>query len=143
MILQGLALLNKKTMKDKDIDIFEKTINQLEGLHIEISILSKKSQNDALNIFKLKLVNQVLLESNQIIGEDYKPFSDFNKFNEEDLPSNSDVALVLSQYLNCMESFREKNIFSKVKYSNGKIDKTYWYWIDSERETYPPKNLKK
>lgn len=130
-------------MKDKDIDVFEKTINQLEGLHIEISILSKKSQNDALNIFKLKLVNQVLLESNQIIGEDYKPFSDFKKFNEEDLPSNSDVALVLSQYLNCMESFREKNIFSKVKYSNGKIDKTYWYWIDTERETYPPKNLKK
>lgn len=143
MILQGLVLLNKKTMKEKNIDVFEKTINQLEGLHIEISILSKKSQNDALNIFKLKLVNQVLLESNQIIGEDYKPFSDFKKFNEEDLPSNSDVALVLSQYLNCMESFREKNIFSKVKYSNGKIDKTYWFWIDTERETYPPKNLKK
>ena len=130
-------------MKDKDIDIFEKTINQLEGLHIEISILSKKSQNDALNIFKLKLVNQVLLESNQIIGEDYKPFTDFKKFNEEDLPSNSDVALVLSQYLNCMESFREKNIISKVKYSNGRIDKTYWYWNDTERETYPPKNIKK
>ncbi|MBE7691285.1 hypothetical protein [Tenacibaculum piscium] len=130
-------------MIDKDIDIFEKTINQLEGLHIEISILSKKSQNDALNIFKLKLVNQVLIESNKIIGEDYKPFSDFKKFNEEDLPSNSDVTLVLSQYLNCMESFREKNIFSNVKYSNGKIDKTYWYWIDTKRETYPPKNLKK
>lgn len=130
-------------MKDKDIDVFEKTINQLEGLHIEISILSKKFQNDALNIFKLKLVNQVLLESNQIIGKEYKPFSDFEKFNEEDLPSNSDVALVLSQYLNCMESFREKNIFSKVKYSKGKIDKTYWYWADTERETYPPKNITK
>ena len=130
-------------MKDKEIDVFEKTINQLEGLHIEISILSKKSQNDALNTFKLKLVNQVLSQSNQVLGKGYKPFSDFENFNEEDLPSNSDVALVLSQYLNCMESYREKNIFSEIKYSNGKIDKTYWYWIDTKRETYPPKNIKK
>ncbi len=112
-------------------------------MHIEISILSKKSQNDVLNTFKLKLVNQVLSQSNQVLGKDYRPFSDFEKFKEEDIPSNSDVALVLSQYLNCMESFREKNIFSKVDYSNGKIDKTYWYWIDTKRETYPPKHIKK
>jgi hypothetical protein len=130
-------------MKDKEIDVFEKTINQLESLHAEISILSKKSQNDALNTFKLKLVNKVLIQSNKVLGKDYKPFSDFEKFDENDLPSNSDVALVLSQYLNCMESFREKNIFSKVDYSNGRIDKTYWYWNETKRETYPPKNIKK
>ncbi len=143
MNLFGLALLKTNIMTDKEIDIFEKTINQLEGLHIEISILSKKSQNDALNVFKLNLVNQVLLQSNKVLGNNYKPFSDFEKFNEEELPSNSDVALVLSQYLNCMESFREKNIFSSVEYSNGRIDKTYWYWSGTKRETYPPKNIKK
>ena len=132
-------------MKEEEIDIFEKTLNQLEGLHTEVSTLSKKSYTDALNDFKLRLVNQVLLSCNDIIGKKYKPFDDFDSFDTEQLPSNSDVTLVLSQYLNCMESFREKNIYSKVEWtSSGGIAKIYWYWRKSKnRETYPPKNIKK
>ena len=89
-------------MKEEEIDIFEKTLNQLEGLHTEVSTLSKKSYTDALNDFKLKLVNQVLLSCNDILGKKYKPFDDFDSFDTEQLPSNSDVTLVLSQYLNCI-----------------------------------------
>lgn len=49
-------------MSTINIDEFKKILNQLEGLHEEISTLSKKSYTDALNNFKLKLVNQVLKE---------------------------------------------------------------------------------
>jgi len=131
-------------MKDNQIDVFEKVINQLDGLHTEISALSKKSYTDAINKFKLKLVNQIIESTNKILGDKYKPFHDFNSFEEEDVPSNSDVTLVLSQYLNCMESFREKNISSEIEWtSSGSVAKIYWYWKGTERETYPPKNIKK
>ncbi|MHA8061418.1 hypothetical protein PQG22_09095 [Aquirufa beregesia] len=48
-------------MTKQEVDTFEKVQSQLDGLHSEISALSKKSQNDALNKFKLKFVNQILV----------------------------------------------------------------------------------
>ncbi|WP_221390031.1 hypothetical protein [Dyadobacter sp. NIV53] len=131
-------------MNNSNIDDFKKILNQLEGLHEEISSLSKKSYTDALNVFKLKLVNQVLVRTNELLGKEYKPFSDFIIFNEDDLPTNSDVTLVLSQYINCMESLREENIFSKIEYTtSGSVAKLYWCWKGTKIETYPPKNIKK
>lgn len=139
-----MPLITKEIMKESEIDEFEKTQNQLDGLHEEISALSKKSYTDAINLFKLKLVNQVIQSSNQILGSPYKPFQDFDTFNEEDLPTNSDVTLVLSQYLNCMESYRVKRISSKIEWtSSGSVAKIYWYWAGTEKETYPPKNIKR
>jgi hypothetical protein len=131
-------------MSNFNIEEFKKILNQLEGLHEEISNLSKKSYSDALNLFKLKLVNKVLLRTNSLLGKKYKPFDDFENFNEDDIPSNSDVALVLSQYINCMESLREENIVSKIEYTvSGSVAKLFWHWKGTKLETYPPKNVKK
>jgi hypothetical protein len=127
-----------------DIDKFKKILNQLEGLHEEIANLSKKSYTDALNDFKLKMVNQILKRANNLLGEDYKPFEDFDEFDIDDVPTNSDVTLVLSQYINCMESLREENISSDISYtSSGSVAKIYWSWEGTGIETYPPKNIKK
>jgi hypothetical protein len=127
-----------------NIDDFKKILNQLEGLHEEISTLSKKSYTDPLNLFKLKMSNQVIKRANNLLGENYKPFDDFEQFEEEDLPSNSDVTLVLSQYINCMESLREENISSKIEYTlSGSVAKIYWSWKGTTIETYPPKNIKR
>ncbi len=131
-------------MSKINIDEFKKILNQLEGLHQEISNLSKKSYTDALNNFKLNLVNQILKRSNQILGAKKKPFDDFIEFKEDDLPTNSDVTLVLSQYINCMESLREENITSKSEFAlGGSVKRTYWTWKSRNVETYPPKNIKK
>lgn len=107
-------------MKQEQVDIFEKVHAQLEGLHTEISALSKKSQNDALNKFKLKFVNQILVDANKVLGDNYKPFADFDVFNDEEIPTTSDVAMILTQYLSCFEKLRTDN----VSYSGGK-----WYWL--------------
>lgn len=131
-------------MSEIDINEFRKILNQLEGLHLEMASLSKKSYTDAINKFKLKLVNQVLNRTNEVLGESYRPFPDFSQFDEEDLPTNSDVSLVLSQYINCMESLREENIYSKIEYTaSGSVAKICWLWEETEIETYPPKNIKK
>ena len=47
-------------MTKEQVDTFEKLQAQLEGLHLEIASLSKKSQNDALNKFKLKFYDKKL-----------------------------------------------------------------------------------
>lgn len=112
-------------MKRKDVDRFEKTATQLEALHSEISVLLKKSPNDGLNEFKLRLVNSVLQEANSLLGDTYKPFPDFLAFDQDAVPSNSDVTFILAQYLNCMEKLRSDNIF--FKYS--------WYWRMDDDDT--------
>ena len=127
-------------MTEAEINNFEKVQAQLESLHSEISALTKKSQNDALNKFKLKFVNQSLEEANKLLGKIYKPFEDFDKFDENDLPSNSDVTMMLGQYLNCMEKLRADNI--------GRNTVGHWVWAGgTKREltgirTSPPQKLK-
>lgn len=123
-------------MKRKDVDRFEKIVAQLEALHSEISVLLKKSPNDALNQFKLKLVNSVLQEANSLLGDTYKPFPDFLAFDQDAVPSNSDATFILAQYLNCMEKLRSDNI---------DFDGGDWYWrVDGEEPsiiTSQPKKL--
>ena len=46
-------------MNKNDIDIFEKLSGQLISVYEEISLLSKKNPNDAINKFKLKFLNKL------------------------------------------------------------------------------------
>lgn len=82
---------------------------QLQGLHIEISILAKKAPNDGRNLFKLKLVNNILAKGNSILTGHYKPLENFVTFDESALPTNSDVTIVLALYRQA-ERFRSNNM---------------------------------
>lgn len=125
-------------MKSKnDIEIFEKVQTQLKALHEEIGILSKKKPDDGINKFKLRLVNNVLDHANRILSKKYKPFSDFNLFDVDTIPTNSDVVTILAQYLNCMEKLRADHI-ENTGYNS-------WVWKINNKsidlETFPPKKL--
>ena len=98
---------------EADVEKLEKLIRQLHGLHSEISLLAKKSPNDAVNAFKLKLINKVLQAANEVLGDRYKPFADFSLFELDDLPSNSDVTVVLTQYIQETEGYKSDNIIYK------------------------------
>lgn len=125
------------------IENFEKVLAQLEGQHSEIAMLSKNKPGDAVNAFKLKFINRTLEEANKILGERYKPFHDFYIFDEEEsLPQNSDVTLMISQYLGCMENLRVDNIeFEADWLGSGKRILT-WYWKETRKMTYPPLKIK-
>ena len=98
-------------MKTKaDIEVLEKTKGQLRVIHQEISILSKKSPNDAVNVFKLRLINSILKAANGLLGESYRPLAGFEEFDEDDLPSTSDVAFVVAQYMEEIGRFRSAHI---------------------------------
>lgn len=125
-------------MTEESIHQFEKTEGQLSGLYKEISLLSKKNPNDLINKFKLKFINQTLKESNDLLGDKYKPYATFEIFEEDNLPTTSDVTMILEQYLNCLEKLRCDNI----KYEYGE----YYWLIDnkiSKIETHRPSKLKR
>ena len=123
-------------MNKNEVEKFIKIQSQMEEMHNEISILSKKSKDDALSEFKLSFVNNLLEEANGILNEKYKPFKDFELFNKDKMPTNSDVVMVLSQYLACLEN---------VRYDN--IDDHFgeWFWIIDKKttdiKTHKPKKV--
>lgn len=133
-------------MTIEEIDKFEKVQGQLESLLNEIAVLAKKSPNDGVNKFKLNFINNVLGEANGVLGDDYKPLDSFSQFNEDDLPSNSDVTFILSQYLSCFEKLRSDNIEQrKIRYdSHTRIG---WVWnVEDDNdvviETAAPNKIK-
>lgn len=132
-------------MNAAEINQFEKIQGQLEGLLTEITILSKKSPNDGVNKFKLKFINQIISSGNDVLGTVYIPLESFEQFDEDDLPSNSDVTFILSQYLNCFEKLRSDNIYREQKYDGNKYIYE-WYWAlgknKSKIKTSPPKKIK-
>jgi hypothetical protein len=133
----GIALDRRYiALTREDVERFEKVNGQLEGVYEEITSLSKKSPNDGVNKFKLQLINRILDEANAILDHKHKPFNDFSSFDEDTLPSNSDVVFILAQYLSGMENKRTENIAQK---------NPMWYWIIdgavSTEKTPPPKKL--
>jgi hypothetical protein len=129
-------------MNREDIDRFEKLTGQLISVYEEISLLSKKSPGDALNSFKLNFINKLLLQSNDFLSKENRPFEDFEKFEDDSLPQNSDTVFILGQYIECFEKVRSDN----VSLRNGS-----WFWVleDPEAEggksylrTNKPKRLR-
>lgn len=100
-------------MKRSDLDKFEKLVGQVRGVYDELSILSKKSPNDAVNTFKLNFVNTILAACNDLLGALYRPFADFEQFDKDQLPQNSDVVFILAQYLEAFEKLRSDNVVWK------------------------------
>lgn len=128
-------------MNRSAVDLFEKLVVQLDGLHQEISVMAKKSPNDAVNVFKLRLINAIISDCNALFGEKYRPFSDFEMFSSDDVPSNSDVSFVVAQYIECAEKFRSDNVVMRSG---------WWYWDVESKElddddkirTSAPKKIK-
>ena len=121
-------------MKKTQIEEFEILQGQLQSVYDEMNTLAKKTPNDALNKFKLGLINSVLAKANGLLGSEKKPFSDFEQFDDTAIPTTSDVLVLISQYLSAFENLRVANI---------RTDGYKWYWSSPEEiPTGPPKKLK-
>lgn len=120
--------LNMSLESHEDVQKLEKLIGQLDGLHSEITLLMKKSPNDAVNGFKLKFINKVLFTANKILGDQYRPFDDFEQFDIDDVPSNSDVTMIINQYVENTERFRSDNVTYE--------DYSWVYWVNGAPSRY-------
>jgi len=108
-------------MNQEAIDRFHRVKSQLHALYTEISLLSKKKEDGPINKFKLKFINALLSEANAVLGEDFLPYVEFQQFDEDELPTNSDVVMILAQYEGALDLFKSaKTYYDQTKHS------TYW-----------------
>ena len=111
-------------MTKGQVEKFLKLQPQLKSAYYEITLLSKKKPTDSLNKFKLKFINSILSRANDILDDKYKPFpDDFDLFNEDEMPNNSDVVFILSHYLTALEKLRCDNIKQETTLPHS------WFWI--------------
>lgn len=115
--------------KKEDIELFEKGEQQLHSFLTEISELSKKKPDAPLNKFKLKFINDTLSKLNALL-KDKRPFADFQQFDVDDLPTNSDVVVILSQYTAAVHLFRRDNT------TKDRVGK--WWWVVRNKITDIP-----
>ena len=107
--------------------ITQDAVNQYEllnplllGIYKELQELSKKKPDTPLNNFKIKSVNRILEPIKELLKkENVYPFLDI--LDMDDVPTNSDVVLILSQYIKSMNIFH-----SKYYYFNTSLDKHVW-----------------
>lgn len=118
-------------LQKTDVQLFEKILEQLQKLRDDFGGLAKSKPDAPLNVLKVGFVNEKLAEANRLLTGPHKPFDKFEQFDIEALPSNSDVQLVLSQYLACLEGWRSANV----------VKRGYdWVWdLDAEQiKAQPP-----
>ena len=95
-------------MKREDIERYEELQSKLMSIRNDIAALSSKKPGEQLNKFKIKYVNDVLTKINDLIGTD-KPYDDFEAFDEDALPTNSDALMIINLYINGMHRFKTHN----------------------------------
>ena len=108
------------TVTAQDVATFDRLKNQMQQLYDEFTTLSKKSPDGSVNKFKLTFINEKLAEANDLLGEKFKPSKHFSTFDVDTLPTNSDVVMMLSQYLDALESWRSSRVVKKIDYG--------WKW---------------
>ena len=101
---------NKQTRKLPSPDRvrqFELVESMLDSLYREMKELSKKSPDGTLNSLKVKMINRVMADLKTVLGSE-PSVGYLDLLEDEKLPSNSDVVLILSQYDAAVTRFREK-----------------------------------
>jgi hypothetical protein len=102
----------------------------LEAAHREMSELSKKRQDGVVNALKIKTLNRLLAELSNVIKDD--PSHAFvDMLDEDTLPQNSDVVLILSQWKAALEQFK------RTHYGTDSDYKQRWFTVENtvSRET--------
>lgn len=97
--------VEKKTT-DEQVKLYL-TINPLlKSAFDEVKEFSKKKQDEELNIKKVKMINRLLEKAKELLKDE--PTVDYLELLDEDeLPTNSDAVLTMSQFISAMNKFHE------------------------------------
>lgn len=104
---------------------YDRLVPMLEAAHREMTELSKKKQDGVVNALKIKLLNKLLTELGSILEND--PSREFVELiDDETLPQNSDVVLLLSQWRSALEQYK------KVHYGFDGVSQR-WFTVESPK----------
>ncbi|MFE3408688.1 hypothetical protein ACFXMT_10200 [Streptomyces mirabilis] len=89
-------------------ETYDRLVPMLTAAHREMSELSKKKQDGVVNALKIRNINRLLDELLKVLGDD--PSRDFlEELDEDTLPQNSDVVLLLSQWQAALGQFKRRH----------------------------------
>ena len=127
---------NKLLPTEKNIEDYELLNEMLSSLAHELRELSKKKQEGALNLTKVKMVNRVLkpLKEEILKNEPSQNFLDL--LNEEEIPNNSDAVLIFSQYETALKEYKNKYYVRDPRNRYSNIWNTQENPVDELREEY-------
>ena len=92
---------------EKNIEDYSLLKDMLHAQRQEFDLLSKKKSDGQLNKMKIKMVNRVIEPLNELLkNESSHKFLDI--INENDMSTNSDVVLIISQYERALLNFKNK-----------------------------------
>lgn len=114
---------------EKLIMEYELLKGMLHSQKKEFDLLSKKKADEQLNPMKIKIVNRVL-EPLKKLFEHEESHRFLDALNEDEMPTNSDVVLIISQYETAIKEFKSR-YYLKDKYQ-------YPHTFRWMTEEYPP-----
>ncbi len=92
---------------EKNIEEYKLHIDLLHSQRKEFDLLSKKKADGQLNTMKIKMVNRVLEPLRELFShEESHAFLDI--IDEDDIPTYSDVVLVIGQYETAIKKFKTR-----------------------------------
>ena len=98
--------INNIISKDK-IEFYELLISQMKSVFSEIQTFALKKPDAVVSKFKFKIIRNLLIDSREILKEEnslkYLEFPD-----EDDLLQNSDIVVLLNQYIAALTDYRQK-----------------------------------
>ncbi|WP_139134574.1 hypothetical protein [Streptomyces sp. TP-A0874] len=108
-------------------ETYDRLVPMLTAAHREMSELSRKKQDGIVNALKIRNINRLLDELLEVLGDD--PSRDFlEKLDEDTLPQNSDVVLLLSQWQAALGQFK------KLHYGNDPTTyESRWFTVEYPR----------
>src|SRR4051812_14627208 len=102
---------NGPTIPVEHVTLFKAVRPQIKALLEEMRELSKKHPDGAINKFKLRFINEKLQDANVCLSESYRPLKGFEQFDANDLPTNSDVVLILGQYSGALVRWEAEHVY--------------------------------
>ncbi len=117
---------------EKNIEDYKLLKDMLHSQKKEFDLLSKKKADGQLNPMKIKMVNRVL-EPLKDLSQHEESHKFLDTLNEDELPTNSDIVLIISQYETAINEFRSR-YYLKDEYQSSNYS-TIKRWMTKE---YPP-----
>ncbi len=102
---------------DKDVESYALLKDMLQAQRQEFDLLTKKKADGPLNKMKIKMINRVLEPLNELLkNEPAHQFLDI--LNEDEMPTNSDVVLIIGQYEKALKVFKNRYFLFDKDYRN-------------------------
>lgn len=113
-VMQGLGSLPEKSRgivvdppTEREVATYERLVPMLVAAHREMGELSKKKPDGIVNALKIRNINRLLNELQKLLIGD--PSRDYVELLEEDaLPQNGDVVLLLSQWHAALAQYKNR-----------------------------------